>query len=136
MGAWEDSMGAKFLIVDDEESLVFFLEQTLLIEFPGSRVDAAYSGEEGLSLLAERAYDLILADLRMPGFDGLELIKGVRYLNPTIPIILMTGYGSKVLRTKAAQLGVNYYFDKPFDVREMLAAVQQLVSDGGGEVGD
>lgn len=129
-------MSAQFLIVDDDESLVFLLKQTLLIEFPESRVDAAYSGEEGLSLLAERAYDLILADLHMPGFDGLELIKGVRYLNPTVSIILMTGYGSETLRVKATQLGVNHYFDKPFEVREMMAVVQHLLSVREGDAGD
>ncbi len=57
-------MKPKILIVDDERHLVGSLQQTLRLEFPGSHVDAAYSGEEGLSRLAECTYDLILADLQ------------------------------------------------------------------------
>ncbi len=126
-------MGGRILIVDDEESLVVTLRQVLLLEFPGSRVDVAFSGEEGLSRLAEGAYDLLIADLRMPGFDGLEMIKGVRYLEPQVPIILMTAYGSESLWQEARQLGVRYCFDKPFDIRDMLLAICCLLP--GQEVG-
>ena len=97
-------MEHKILIVDDERSLVQVLRRTLQFEFPDAQIDVAYSGEEGLSRLAEEAYDLIIADLRMPGFDGLELIRGVRYLNPDVPIILATGYGTDEARRGAAQL--------------------------------
>lgn len=124
-------MGVRILIVDDEKHLVQYLGQVLLLEFPGSSVDAAYSGEEALSRLAESSYDLIIADLRMPGFDGLELIKGVRYLDPRVPIVLMTGYGSESIQKQASRLGVNRYVDKPFDVRDLLVEVRQLLSDGG-----
>ena len=122
-------MGIKFLIVDDEENLVFFLRRTLLLEFPESQIDAAYSGEEGLSRMAEQNYDLIIADLRMPGVDGLDLIKGVRYLDSTVPIILMTGYGSESLKEEATRLGVGHYVDKPFDMEELLEIVNQLLDE-------
>jgi DNA-binding response OmpR family regulator len=124
-------MGVRILIVDDEKHLVQYLGQVLLLEFPGSSVDAAYSGEEALSRLAESSYDLIIADLRMPGFDGLELIKGVRYLDPHVPIVLMTGYGSESIQKQASKLGVNRYVDKPFEVRDLLVEVRQLLSDLG-----
>ncbi len=124
-------MGVRILIVDDEKHLVQYLGQVLLLEFPDGSVDAAYSGEEALSRLAESSYDLIIADLRMPGFDGLELIKGVRYLDPRVPIVLMTGYGSESIQKQASRLGVNRYVDKPFDVRDLLVEVRQLLSDGG-----
>jgi two-component system response regulator TctD len=123
----EDRMGVKFLIVDDEENLVFFLRRTLLMEFPESQVDTAYSGEEGLSRMAEQSYDLIIADLRMPGVDGRDLIKGIRYLDATVPIILMTGYGSEALKEEAAKLGIDYYMDKPFDMGEMSAIITRLL---------
>jgi two-component system response regulator PilR (NtrC family) len=121
-------MEAKVLIVDDEKHLVRFLRQTLLLEFPGCHVDATYSGEEALSCLAKCSYDLIIADLRMPGFDGFELIRGVRYLDPDVPIILMTGYGSQSVRAEASELGVNQYVDKPFDVGELLRGVRRLLT--------
>jgi len=120
-------MTARILIVDDEENLVYFLRQALLYRFPNGTVDAAYSGEEGLSWLAVNHYSLIIADYRMPGFSGLELVKGVRYLDPSTPIILMTAYGSDELWQQAQGLGVARCFSKPFDMEEMLAAVGQLV---------
>ncbi len=128
-------MGDAILIVDDEKSLVHVLRQTLELQFPEARIDTAYSGEEGMSCLAERPYDLIIADLRMPGFDGLELIKGVRYLDGEMPIILVTGYGSTELRSEARRLGVDYYFDKPFNVTELLSAAEELLVGGVGENG-
>ena len=125
-------MSVKILIVDDEEDLVNTLQRLLLQEFPGSRVDVAYSGEEGLSWLAARSYDLLIADFRMPGFDGLELIKGVRYLDTRVPIVLMTGFGSMSIQEEAGQLGVNLYVAKPFDVDKMLSAVRKLLQDKTG----
>lgn len=122
-------MSVRILIVDDEEDLVNTLQRLLQTELPGSRVDVAFSGEEGLSRLAARSYDLLIADVRMPGFDGLELIKGVRYLDTRVPIVLMTGYGSMSVREEADQLGVNLYVAKPFDVDKMLSAVRKLLLD-------
>ena len=122
-------MDAKILIVDDERSLVRTLQQTLLLDFPKACVDTAYSGEEALSALAESSYDLIIADLRMPGFDGLELIKGVRYVNPDVPIILMTAYGSESIRKQALQIGVDHYLDKPFAADDMLQAVRSCLAE-------
>jgi DNA-binding response OmpR family regulator len=131
MSAWEENMCAKILVVDDEEALVLGLRQALILEFPGNQVDAAYSGEEALSLLADASYDLIIADYRMPGFSGLDLIKGVRYLDGYVPIILITGYGSDEVRGEAQKLGVNYYVEKPFDVEDLLGKAGLLLPDQG-----
>jgi YesN/AraC family two-component response regulator len=128
-------MKAKVLIVDDERSLVRSLRQILLLDLPDLCIDTAYSGEEALSCLAGSAYDLIIADLKMPGFDGLELVKGVRYQNPEIAIVLMTAYGSKELKDQASELGVEHFIDKPFDAEEMLLAVNACLAEreaGGG----
>ena len=121
-------MRTRILIVDDEKALVYYLRQTLQLDLPGSDIDTAYSGEEALSLLAGTSYDLILADVRMPGFDGLALIRGVRYVDPHVPIILMTGFGNPALQLEARQLGVDHYVDKPFDVAELMVAVHNLLA--------
>ena len=120
-------MTARILIVDDEENLVYFLKQALLYRFPDGTVDTAYSGEEGLSCMAVNRYDLIIADYRMPGFSGMELVNGVRYLDPRTSIILMTAYGSEELWKQAEGLGVARCFSKPFDMDEMLLAVSELL---------
>lgn len=120
-------MPSRILIVDDEQQLAHYLRLTLTLELDDADVDAAYSGEEALSKLAATRYDLILADLRMPGFDGLELIRGVRYIDSTVPIILMTGYGSSGVVREAERLGVDHYVDKPFDIPELMQAVNELL---------
>ncbi len=120
-------MGARILIVDDEQSLVYSLRQALQLEFPGIDVAGAFSGEEALSRLAETLYDLIIVDQRMPGLDGLALIKGVRYLDEGVPVILITGYGTTALREEAARLRIDYCLDKPFDIRELMAAVARCL---------
>jgi YesN/AraC family two-component response regulator len=124
-------MAARILIVDDEQNLAHTLGQTLQLDFPDAEIDAAYSGEEGLSRLAEASYDLLIADLRMPGFSGLDLIKGVRYLDQTVPIILITGYGSPGLREECAQLGVNDYLDKPLDTADLISSVRRCLAERG-----
>jgi len=120
-------MTAQILIVDDEKDLAYFLKEALRLRFPDVDVDLAYSGEEALSRLAVHLYDLIIADYRMPGFSGLDLIKGVRYLDPRTSIILMTAYGSEELWEEAKGLGVIHYFSKPFEIDEVLSAVSQLL---------
>ncbi len=120
-------MNARVLIVDDEKRLAYSLGQTLRLDFPECQVDMAYSGEEALSSLADDTYDLIIADVRMPGVSGMELIKGVRYLDADVPIIVMTGYGSASLRREAAALGVDHYIDKPFNIDELISTVSQLL---------
>jgi two-component system response regulator PilR (NtrC family) len=131
MAEVEGIMPARILLVDDERNLIYFLRQTLQLDFAGVIVDEAYSGEEGLSRMANAAYDLLIADIRMPGFSGLELVKGVRYLDPDVPIIVITGYGTPALRKEAMQLGVDAYLDKPFNVADLMAAVGRCL---GGKI--
>ncbi len=123
-------MNARVLIVDDEKRLAHSLGQTLQFDFPECQVETAYSGEEALGCLASNAYDLIIADVRMPGVSGMELIKGLRYLDTEVPIILMTGYGSASLRQEAVTLGVDHCIDKPFDIDDLLLTVSQVLACG------
>jgi len=124
-------MEARILIVDDEQALVRLLEQILLLNYPDAVVDGAYSGEEALSYLALGTYDLIVADLRMPGLDGLDLVKDVRHLDPSVPVVLMTAYGSSLVRQEALNLGVACYLSKPFGTDEFLQVVQDCLTGQG-----
>jgi len=123
-------MPARILIVDDEKQLAQSLRSALLLEIPDCTVDLAHSGEEALSRLAGTAYNLILADLRMPGVGGMELIRGLRYLDAQVPVILMTGYGSPQLLEEARLLGVHSYLDKPFDAAQLAGLLRQALSQG------
>ncbi len=124
-------MSARILIVDDEKRLASSLCQALQLDHPDCQVDMAYSGEQALSSLADTTYDLIIADVRMPGISGLDLIKGVRYLDAQVPIILMTGYGSTSLRSEATTLGVSDYLEKPFDADRLISMVSRLLPGRG-----
>ena len=107
------------LIVDDEESLAHFLRQGLLEADPAWQIDLAANGEEAVIRINRYAYGLIIADLRMPGLNGLELIQMVRALEPATRVILMTAYGSPQVEEQATRLRVFRYISKPFDVEDM-----------------
>ncbi|HSJ54789.1 MAG TPA: response regulator [Anaerolineae bacterium] len=128
-------MPARILIVDDEKQLAQALRSALLMEIPDCTVDLAHSGEEALSRLAGATYNLILADLRMPGVGGMELIRGVRYLDAQVPVVLMTGYGSPQLLEEARLLGVHSYLDKPFDVAQIAGLLRQALPEGAQQDG-
>jgi DNA-binding response OmpR family regulator len=123
------------LIVDDEDSLSFFLQQGLLEIDAGWVVDTAATGEEAVIKINRYSYGLIIADLRMPGLNGLELIQMVRALEPGTRVILMTGYGSDRVEEEARRLQVFRYIPKPFAMEEMQAHVRAALGVSGAAPG-
>src|SRR5947209_12443638 len=91
------------LIIDDEEEIRESL-QTLL-EFEGYEVEAAANGEEGLSKLGDRPFDLVLLDLALPDRNGIELLPEIRSLDPQISVIMITAYGNVEDEVSAMQSG-------------------------------
>ena len=122
----------QILIVDDEESLAFFLRQGLLEADPGWLIDTAATGEEAVIKINRFAYRLIISDLRMPGLNGLELIQMIRALEPQTRVVLMTAYGSSKVEEEARRLGVFRYLAKPFAIEEVKALATEAL---GAEVG-
>ena len=128
-------MTTRVLIVDDEETLAFLLGQSLQLYLPECEAEVVHCGEEALNLIARESYDLIIADVHMPGdLCGLELIREVRLRDAGLPIILMTGYGSALMQAEGAALGINHYVDKPFDINQLIAVAGRLLG-GKGEAG-
>jgi CheY-like chemotaxis protein len=84
----------RILIVDDEQTLVFFLRRGLSEAGLNCRVEGVGSGEEALDKLALEEYQVLVTDLKMPGINGLTVAAAARSLQPAIGIILMTAYGS------------------------------------------
>ncbi len=117
------------LIVDDEESLTFFLRESLLEIDPQWEVDTASTGEEAVIKINRNSYSLIIADLRMPGLNGLELLQMVRALEPNTRVILMTGYGSDQVEKEARRLNAYRYVTKPFDMEDMKRWAQEAVEE-------
>ena len=116
---------ARVLVVDDEESIRDLLTKTLaLAEYD---VETAADGSAALGLLRASEYDLLIADLSMPGMDGLTLIRQVRRVHAELPIIIITGFSSESSAIEAVNLGVASYLLKPFGVPDVLAAARKAL---------
>jgi excisionase family DNA binding protein len=116
----------RVLVVDDEPSIRELLSKTLaLAEY---EVDTAADATAALDRLRDHAqYDLMIADLKMPGMDGLALIKQVKELNAEMPVIIITGFSSESSAIDAVNLGVAGYLTKPFRVPQVLAAAAKAL---------
>src|SRR5574341_2691419 len=115
----------RILVVDDEESVRWALRKAM--EQAGYRVDLAADGPAGLVAAADPAVDLVLLDVRLPGQDGLELLREIRKRRPDLPVIMMTAYGTLQVAVEAMRLGAYDYIGKPFDTDEVLLVVQKAL---------
>ena len=117
----------RVLIVDDEEGIRELLSRTLaLAEYDVSTVPDGVAALRHLRETGE-AYNLVIADLRMPGMDGLELIREVKQFNPHLPIIIITGFSSESSAIEAVNLGVCGSLTKPVGIPQVLAAAAKAL---------
>ena len=117
----------RVLVADDEESIRELLARTLaLAEYDVETVGDARAVLDRLRLAD---YDLLIADLRMPGMDGLLLVREARRMHPTLSVIIITGYSSEASAIEAVNLGVVGYLVKPFRVPQVLSAVARALGD-------
>ena len=114
------------LVVDDDAGVRFTLRETLR-SLSGVSVDVAPDGEAALAKLAAQPCELVITDLRMPGMDGLELVRRVRALPHAPRLIVITAHGSERFAVEAMKAGAYDYFRKPFDVDELLAVVSRAL---------
>ncbi len=112
------------LVVDDEELYRKSLER--ILTRVGHEVSEARNATEALTAVAERPVDLVLADIRMPGLNGLELVRQVHDINPDLPCIVVTGFGSPENSVDALRAGAYWYLEKPFD-QSNLDVIRRLV---------
>ena len=116
---------ARVLVVDDEASIRELLSKTLaLAEY---EVDTASDANVALERVRVVDYDLLIADLKMPGMDGLTLIRQVKRLRTELPVIIITGYSTESSAIEALNLGVAGYLTKPFRVPQVLAAAAKAL---------
>ncbi len=114
------------LIIDDDDQLRQSFEKLLSEE--GYRAIGAASAEAGIQLMAGNNPDLVILDVRLPGINGLEAFKIIHRMQPKLPVIIMTAYGTMETAISATKLGAFDYVLKPFDVPDMLATIQQALS--------
>jgi CheY-like chemotaxis protein len=104
----------KLLLVDDEREFVQTLSERLLIRDMGSAV--AYDGESALDMVNEDEPEVMILDLKMPGIDGIEVLRQVKQKRPEIEVIILTGHGSENDRKTCMELGAFAYLQKPVDI--------------------
>ncbi len=113
------------LVIDDELSI----RKSIQAVFEDDcRVYPARDGEEGLKVLRKKKPDLIILDIKLPGIDGIEVLGKIKEVDPAVPIILLTGYGSLSSAQKAIRLGASDYLKKPFDVGKLREVVNSALS--------
>jgi FixJ family two-component response regulator len=113
------------LIVDDEKNIRLALSMAL--EQLDLTVETAASGDEALAKIAAGSYGIMLLDLRMPGTDGMEVLRRVSRERPELKVIIITAYGSIDLAVEAMKLGAVDFLQKPFDMAQVREVVRRLL---------
>jgi len=117
---------ARILVIDDEAGIRESLEVLLTLE--GYVVEMALDGEEGMRLLEQRSYDLVLLDLALPGQTGLELLPQIHERYPDLPVVMITAYGTVDNVVEAVRAGAENFVQKPWDNEKLLADIRSAIA--------
>jgi len=114
---------SRVLLVDDEKEFVQTLSERLQLRGMGSTV--VHDGEQALSFIAEEEPDVMVLDLKMPGIDGIEVLRRIKQKNRNIEVIVLTGHGSKKDEETCLKLGAFAYLQKPVDIEKLSQTMQE-----------
>jgi len=120
----ESMSKGKILVIDDEDIVRLSCSRSLVPE--GYELKMAKNGNEGLKMLEEEAFDLVLADLKMPHMDGIEVLGAIKEKWPKTDVVIITGYQTVETAVKAIKLGAFDYIEKPFTPDSLIAAVANV----------
>jgi DNA-binding NtrC family response regulator len=113
----------KVLLVDDEEDFVKSLAERIKIRKLGPEV--ALNGEEALQIVRDEVPDVMVLDLKMPGIDGMEVLRRVKKAYPSVEVIILTGHGSEKDEKDARHLGAFDYLQKPVDIDHLVQFIKR-----------
>ncbi|MEH7299185.1 response regulator [Neobacillus drentensis] len=118
-------MKEKILIVDDQFGIRILLNEVFQKE--GYQTFQAANGVQALDIVTKHDPDLVLLDMKIPGMDGIEILKRMKVIDPEIRVIIMTAYGELDMIQEAKDLGAITHFAKPFDIDDIRAAVRKHI---------
>ena len=120
---------SKILLVDDEKEFVHTLSERLTAR--NLEASVAYDGEQALSMVDDDAPEVMVLDLKMPGIDGLEVLRRMKKQSPATEVIILTGHGSEAEKTLAEELGAFAYLHKPIDIEVLARTMKEAYSRVG-----
>ena len=123
-----DSSAVTVLVVDDQEGVRQLLMEVLRSE--GFNVTSASNGYEAMDALEEVSPDLILVDMKMPGMNGLDVLREIKSREISCLPIMMTAYGELEIANEAMGLGVKNFINKPFDIDDLRKVVRDVLEEG------
>ena len=115
----------KVLVIDDEQIVLDSVSQILMDE--NYEVDVSLSGREGLDWAIERPYDIVLTDIRMPDIGGMRVLRDIKRIKSSLPVLIITGYATTRSAVQAMKLGAADYIEKPFEPEQLLEAVSRAL---------
>lgn len=122
-------MGQKVLIVDDQYGIRLLLYEVFKRE--GYEVHQAENGKKALEMVKRHTPDIILLDMKLPGMDGIEILKQIRKIDDNVKVIMMTAYGELDMLAEAVKYNVVTYFTKPFDIDQLKNKVNEVLTTKG-----
>jgi DNA-binding NtrC family response regulator len=114
----------KILVIDDEDIVRLSCSRSLVPE--GYELKMAKNGPEGLKMLDEETFDLVLTDLKMPNMDGIEVLGTIKEKWPKTDVVIVTGYQTVETAVKAIKLGAFDYIEKPFTPDSLVETVTKV----------
>jgi len=122
----EKVMPQRILVIDDELDMLMLLRM-IIEDKTDYEVETTNNPSEGLKLLTQDQYDLVITDLKMPGMDGIELFDELKEIKPDIPVIIITAYGSLEIADEAMKKGVADFITKPFRKDNILFTINRVL---------
>ena len=115
------------LVVDDEEALRTVLSGELVSE--GYQVDTASDGDEAITIVQNKPFDLVFLDIKMPRVDGFEVLKFIKKTSPAIKVIMLTAFADLKNAIESKKLGAEDFISKPYDLVDLLTTIERVLSE-------
>jgi DNA-binding response OmpR family regulator len=129
-----DDNKKRILVVEDDAEMRSLLKDFFTEE--GFEIDSVSNGSEAFRILVRELFDLVITDIRMPGLTGLDILPGIKKLQPNVPIIVITAFGSDEIRDRAMARGATSYLEKPLRFPELRTMIREIISSKEKNRGD